>query len=142
MTILELCGDQSLEQRLNGIVKQGGEASAISEPSVTKILHDLVSGLNACHEKGIVHMDVKPENCLIAADMTLKLADFDISMKIAEDEDGIECKAPVRGANEWRTPENKGGILAKGIDIYSLGGLMYHVCTIVQRANQAKPYYQ
>jgi len=30
--------------------------------------------------------------------------------------------------------------MATKSDIYGLGAVMYHVCTIVQRANKAKPY--
>ncbi len=39
---------------------------------------DLVSALNACHESGILHGDIKPANIVITDDDQLKLVDFGI----------------------------------------------------------------
>lgn len=72
--------------------------------------------------------------------MAVKLADFGIAMFV--DKDGEECKDKIRGTDGWRSPETdrKKKILTRKSDIFSLGAVLYHVCTTVQRAELKKPY--
>jgi mitosis inhibitor protein kinase SWE1 len=48
----------------------------VQEEKVWFILGQVASGLNDIHEMGILHLDVKPDNILIASDGQLKLGDF------------------------------------------------------------------
>ena len=55
-------------------VEQGG---VLDEDKVCQITRQLLEALKHCHEKGVVHRDVKPENILIRTDTEeIKLIDF------------------------------------------------------------------
>ena len=138
ISILELCVYGSLFMQLVALVELKKEVSAFPEKLIVKILHDLCSGLHECHRHGIVHLDIKTDNCLIDAKMSIKLADFGIAMFV--DEDGQQSDDPIRGTKGWRAPETLNGILTKASDIFGLGAVMYCVCTIVQRKNKTPPY--
>jgi serine/threonine protein kinase len=60
----------------------------IQDSTVIRVLHDVASGLEHIHQCGIVHLDIKPQNVLIALDGTVKIADFGIAM--AQGTDGDE----------------------------------------------------
>ena len=138
IAILEFCGYGSLYQQL--VKMMDCKAGAISELLVVKILVDLSAGLKACHDAGVVHLDMKTENCLVDASMNLKIADFGTSLFV--DEEGMKSKYPSRGTKTWMSPEmkKKEPILTTKSDIWGLGCIMYSVCTLQQWINHSKPY--
>ena len=52
------------------------------EPVAAYLFSQFLFGLNALHEKGICHRDIKCENILLSHDFKLKLADFGYSAPI------------------------------------------------------------
>ena len=64
ISILELCVYGSLNNQLMALLEIKKEISAFPEPLVVKIMRDLGAGLKECHSKGIVHLDMKPENII------------------------------------------------------------------------------
>jgi len=52
---------------------------SFSENVARTYFHQLVAGLEACHDKGVVHRDLKPDNLLLDKNFVLKLADFGYS---------------------------------------------------------------
>ena len=74
--------------------------------------------------------------------MAMILADFGIALLLPEGEDGQKCEQKIKGTPSWMAPEAaKDNILTVKSDIFGLGLAMFHVCTIVQRAEKAKPYH-
>ena len=71
---------------------------------MVKILHDLSSGLKAIHDKKIVHLNMTTSNCLIDANMSIKLTNFEISMFV--DSDGMKSEARIGGSPGWVSPES------------------------------------
>ncbi len=87
---MELC-EKSLRQikREAKIEMQGSEENqTLSEDYLRKIIRDVLLGLHELHSKGIVHLDIKPENILEGKTGNFKLADLGMARfltKITED---------------------------------------------------------
>ena len=80
--VLELCAGGDLGALL-------GVAPRASGPSVTcakSVAAQILRGVAACHAMRVAHRDVKPGNVLVAADGTLKLADFGLARVMPRDE--------------------------------------------------------
>lgn len=92
------------------------------EVHIRTYFHQLISGLEYLHSKGLAHLDLKLENLLLDDDFTLKITDFDQSRRKQEEE-----RAKRIGTSGYRAPE----ILEKSCkdffaaDIYSVGVLLY-----------------
>lgn len=59
---------------------------ALRETLVRRLFYELASGINYLHQLGIVHRDIKCENCLISNNGTLKVADFGFARSVDENE--------------------------------------------------------
>ena len=62
----------------------------IDEKFVKRVMRDISHGLKVMHSKGIVHLDIKPENILESFSGRFKLADFGLTRslnQINEDRD-------------------------------------------------------
>lgn len=95
-----------------------------------KILIHVASGLEWGHRRGVLHLDVKPQNVLMYFDektggfINAKLCDFGLA--------GLnKDQAHVQGTPRYMSPEqfNEGDELTSASDIYSLGVLAYEVVT-------------
>ncbi|MEM9703728.1 MAG: serine/threonine-protein kinase, partial [Planctomycetota bacterium] len=72
----------------------------------------LAEGLGAAHRRGILHLDIKPANVLIASDGLPKLTDFNIS--VATEESAMGGRGPEgRGTIEYMSPEQIDAILGQ-----------------------------
>ncbi len=99
----------------------------------------LLSGLAAAHDKGIVHRDVKPENVFITRPVgyprIVKILDFGISTLphvVSQGHDDV-ATAPgtVVGTPRYMAPEQAGGErdLDGRADVYSCGVMLYEALT-------------
>lgn len=99
----------------------------LTEPQVKCYMHQLLSGLKHCHDKGILHRDIKGSNLLIDKNGTLKIADFGLAIFISP-------KRPLtnRVVTLWyRAPELLLGATdyGVGIDLWSAGCLLAEMFT-------------
>lgn len=67
---------------LQDLVKERGPLPVAE--AVDKIL-DVIDGLAAAHQLGVVHRDVKPSNCFLDADGRVKVGDFGLSKSLTGD---------------------------------------------------------
>lgn len=83
--------------------------------------------LSHAHAKGIVHMDIKPQNIMLLRDGTAKVADFGIAQfEGSAENDGNEAL----GSIHYISPEQaRGEPVDARSDIYSLGVVMYEMLT-------------
>lgn len=90
--------------------KGGGQAIL----SATAVLGDLAAGLNAIHQAGIVHGDLRPHNVLLDERLNAGLADF-----------GFSELTDVDAARGFAAPEVLSGLTAPSSqsDVYSFGKL-------------------
>ncbi len=89
----------------------------------------IAKALSHAHSKGIIHMDIKPQNIMLPRDGTAKVADFGIAqLEDTIDEDGNTEEAV--GSIHYISPEQaRGEAVDARSDIYSLGVVMYEMLT-------------
>ncbi|XP_036093684.1 MAP/microtubule affinity-regulating kinase 4-like [Rousettus aegyptiacus] len=56
----------------------------MSEPKARRITRQLISAVHYCHQKNIIHRDLKAENVLLDAELNAKLTDFGLSSRTKE----------------------------------------------------------
>ncbi len=92
---------------------------------VRRVLWQVLSGLDHCHDHGVVHRDIKPENILVDSHtMHVKLCDFGFS-KVVSSNDSAEMTSYV--ATRWyRAPELlvASTSYGPGVDIFAAGCVM------------------
>ena len=88
----------------------------------------ILKGLQHAHDKGIVHRDVKPQNIMVLADGTIKVADFGIARFARNEQRTITDKAI--GSVHYISPEQaRGEKTDEKSDIYSVGVMLYEMLT-------------
>ena len=89
-----------------------------------RLAAELGRGLDALHEHGILHRDVKPSNVLLAEDGTAALADFGLAR--ASDSTRITHDGQLVGTPHYLAPELiEGAEATRASDVYALGCLLY-----------------
>ena len=83
-------------------------------------------GIEAAHNKGIIHRDIKPQNIIISTEGKVKVTDFGIARATSSN----TIHADVMGSVHYASPEQaRNGYVDGNSDIYSLGIVMYEMVT-------------
>jgi len=94
------------------------------------IVSQAARALEAAHQAGIVHRDIKPGNLLIMADGTTKITDFGIAKAREAQAAQLTATGIVMGTALYVSPEQATGSMVTGAsDIYSLGVVAYECLT-------------
>ncbi len=94
-----------------------------------EIAERIADALEAAHEQGVIHRDVKSGNVMVTRQGTVKVMDFGIA-RIAENTDNVTQTAAVLGTASYLSPEQaQGRPVDARSDIYSLGIVLYEMLT-------------
>jgi eukaryotic-like serine/threonine-protein kinase len=126
--VMELLQGETLAER---IASEG----ALPFDDIIDVTSQVLSGLIAAHDKGIIHRDIKPENVFLTSRAGLpamvKLLDFGISKVAGADELHLTKTGMVMGTPFYMSPEQARGDrnLDNRVDIYATGVMMYECLT-------------
>ncbi len=99
------------------------ESCNFTVKDVIRLGTDILTALISCHEKNIIHRDIKDDNIFVSPDGIYKLGDFGVS-KALKDKSRAES---VKGTPNFIAPEVYLGTQKydNTVDIYSLGIVLY-----------------
>jgi hypothetical protein len=121
--VMELVEGRSVadELRAHGAMAPGPAAEIITQAA---------AGLCAAHRQGVIHRDVKPGNLLLAADGTVKIADFGIARLVSGAHAALTSTGEIAGTSHYLAPERaKGRPGGPEADVYALGCVLYQLVT-------------
>jgi len=114
------------------LAKLVAENGALEPKRAVELLSQIAEALDAAHEKGLVHRDVKPSNVLIAEAAGREhcyLGDFGLTKRTGS-LSGVSVAGEIVGTLEYVAPEQiTGDPLDERADVYSLGCVLYECLT-------------
>ncbi|KAL8710909.1 MAG: hypothetical protein Q9220_004508 [cf. Caloplaca sp. 1 TL-2023] len=119
-----------LEMCKKGVIMKVGvdeTADPYDEELCRYWFRDLILGIEYLHVQGVVHRDIKPDNCLLTEDDVLKIVDFGVSEMFEKASEMLTAKSA--GSPAFMPPElcvaKHGDISGKAADIWSMGVTLY-----------------
>jgi serine/threonine protein kinase len=122
----------------------------LPEDRVDALLKDILAGLSAAHQQGIVHRDIKPANILLDEEGRALVADFGLSLHesapdgvqslVQSTSRSMEPNGALAGTLAYMAPEVVSGAAAtKASDVYSVGFLVFEMLTARRPAGLELP---
>ncbi len=120
--VMPLITGGSLQQRID---REG----PIGLEDMLRIALQIAEALDAAHTRGVIHRDVKPANILLEdGNKRVVLSDFGLARTL--DDAAITASGLIAGTPAYMSPEQaRGEIVDHRSDLYSLGSVMYAMCT-------------
>ena len=111
----------------------GGTPRVLALGEAIALLAPVAEALDAAHQQGVIHRDVKPENILLPGDGSTLLADFGIAGLVAPGPDGVHLPSKsgtITGTPAYISPEQALGRPLDGrSDLYSLAVVLHEALT-------------
>ncbi len=112
---------ESLQNRIDG-----SEDGKLGLDEALRISRDILSALDAAHQNGRFHRDVKPANILLDGSSNAFLTDFGIAHALGREK--LTRTGTLIGTPEYMSPEQiQGKEITHLTDVYSFGCVMYEM---------------
>jgi serine/threonine-protein kinase len=129
--VMELVAGESLADR----IRRG----ALPQAEALKVAHAVAVALEAAHEKGVLHRDLKPGNIHLAGEGRVKLLDFGLA-KAVRDAGGLDSHvatqtspssgAAIVGTAPYLSPEQaRGQEIDRRSDVWAFGCVLFEMLT-------------
>lgn len=132
--VMELVEGETLQTRL--------DKGALSIDEALETCRQVAEGLEAAHERGVVHRDLKPGNIMITPEGKVKILDFGLAKAYTGESTGIDiANSPtitaqmtepgvILGTAAYMSPEQaRGRSVDKRADIWTFGCILYECLT-------------
>ena len=120
--VMEIIDGISLQDRLD-------KSGSLELKEILRIGMQIAEGLAAAHKQGLIHRDIKPANVLLENGVQrVKITDFGLAR--LGDDASITQSGVIAGTPMYMAPEQAiGEKLDQRADLFSLGSLLYALCT-------------
>lgn len=122
---MELLHGETLEDRSNGTKR-------IETREIVRVARETAMGLAALHKNGLLHRDLKPSNIwLESSSQRVKILDLGLARSTERTNKSTLTEAgTIMGTPAFMSPEQaRGETLDPRSDLFSLGAVMYCMCT-------------
>jgi serine/threonine protein kinase len=155
---MQFCSQKTLadflsnKQARKGPSAHSGPADDVDIPYALSLFLQIAQGVRHVHNQGLIHRDLKPNNCFIDDAGVVKVGDFGLSRESADNKDGDDNRLrptsrvrPITtngtstladgdntagvGTRSYASPEQmKGSDYDSTTDVYSLGIMLFELC--------------
>src|SRR2546423_2112178 len=129
-----------IEGRNLGTMLEDAEGKPLGPAFAVKVVEQVATALDAAHDAGLIHRDVKPSNILTADRDFVYLIDFGLARTAGEK--GLTTAGNTLGTLAYMAPERfDGAQIDRRADIYALTCVLYE-CITGSRPYPAESYEQ
>lgn len=127
--VLEIEGRPALVMDFlpGGSIAERMRGEPLPLPLVRRWLQQLLDGLEALHELGVVHRDLKPHNLLLDAEEQLVIADLGLAREEETDPEEAHLTRGGMGSPAWVAPEQlwQASAVDARADLWAVGAILY-----------------
>ena len=110
---------------LSSLIKELGP---LPVPRLISLFRQICQGLEAAHEQGVVHRDLKPQNIMVEGNDNVLITDFGLAKNLGAS--AMTELGALMGTPAYMSPEQvRGQAVDKRADIYSLGVILYEMAS-------------
>ncbi|HVL88945.1 MAG TPA: protein kinase [Actinomycetota bacterium] len=118
--VMELVEGETLAQRI--------ARGPLSPDEARRIFAQVLDGVQAAHDCGVLHRDIKPSNILLTAGGTVKVADFGVATMTGEST--LTVTGAIMATPQYAAPEQlRGAGSTPETDVYQTGVALYETLT-------------